>query len=77
MEIVNTKGKTKQKWNRTKTQNTHQYLCELYREYSMWRLITHTHAHTCAHKQQHNTKTPLEHVRVLTTCSIHFNRSIF
>jgi len=53
MEIVNTKGKTKQKWNRTKTQNTHQYVCELYREYSMWRLITHTHAHTCAHKQQH------------------------
>jgi len=45
----------------------------------MWRLITHTrthaHAHTRAHKQQHNTKTPLEHV--LTTCSIHFNRSIF
>ena len=62
MEIVNTKRKTKQKYNRKKpSQKTHQYLCEVYREYSMWKLITrtytHAHAHTRAHKQQHNTKT--------------------
>ena len=47
MEIVNTKRKTKQKYNRKNPQKnkqkTPQYLCELYREYSMWRLITYTH----------------------------------